>query len=203
MNHLAHALLASPDDELMLGSLMGDFVRGAIDPGLPASTRAGIALHRAVDVYTDAHPMVIEARAWFEPPFRRYAGILLDIWFDHLLARDFSRWSKIPLGTFSELVGNLLEREQARLPDGMQRFAQYMRANRLLAAYAERDVIARVLAGVSSRLKRANPVADGLIELTRLQPKLDDLFEAFYPQLTAHARHFREGSGVQSSRDTP
>lgn len=203
MNHLAHALLAWPDDELVLGSLMGDFVRGAIDPALPAGVRDGIALHRAVDVYTDAHPFVVEARAWFDPPFRRYAGILLDIWLDHLLARDFARWSALPLDTFSGLVGGLLEREHARLPRGMQRFAQYMRANGLLAAYADPDVIARVLAGVGSRLKRANPLADGLIELVRLEPKLDDLFEAFYPQLTAHARQFLERSQARSSRDAP
>src|ERR1044072_1762401 len=55
MNLLAHALAAAPDAELMLGSLIGDFVRGRIDPSLPPAIRAGVALHRAVDTFTDAH----------------------------------------------------------------------------------------------------------------------------------------------------
>jgi len=78
----------------MLGSLIGDFVRGRIDPALPPKVRAGIALHRAIDAYTDAHADVAAARALFEPPFRRYAGILLDMWFDHLLARQWARFGE-------------------------------------------------------------------------------------------------------------
>lgn len=191
MNHLAHALLASTDDELMLGSLMGDFVRGAIDAALTPAVRAGIALHRSIDVHTDAHPLVAEARGRFAPPFRRYAGILLDIWFDHLLARDFARWSSVPLARFSARIVDLLAREHARLPDGMQRFARYMRAHGLPAAYADRDVLAHVFAGVSSRLQRANPLADGLVEIARLERPLAEAFDGFFPQLVDYATQRR------------
>ena len=192
MNHLAHALLSGGDDDVRLGGLMGDFVRGAIDVRLPEGVRRGIALHRAIDSWTDAHAAIVSARGLFEPPFRRYAGILVDIWFDHLLARDFTRWSAVPLREFSDSTAALLERERARLPESMHAFVRYMRANGLLAAYADRAVIARVFAGVGSRLKRANPVAEGLNEIERLEPELEELFAAFYPQLTAQAARIRE-----------
>src|SRR5699024_8931556 len=101
MNFLAHALLAGDDPDLEVGGILGDFVRGRPDPTLPAGLRRGIALHRAVDAFTDRHPDVAAARRLFDPPWRRYAGIMLDVWFDHCLARDFGRWSDWPLEVFS------------------------------------------------------------------------------------------------------
>ncbi len=93
MNHLAHALLAGDDEWLLLCGMLGDFVHGQPVPQLfPSRVIAGIRLHGAIDVYTDAHPEVLAAKAQLPPPYRRYAGILLDMWFDHCLARDFGRW---------------------------------------------------------------------------------------------------------------
>src|SRR5215813_13839544 len=126
MNLLAHALLASPDAELMLGSLIGDFVRGRVDPALPPKVRAGIALHRAVDAYTDAHADVAAARALFEPPFRRYAGILIDVWFDHLLARQWARYGEDELDAFSDRVRDLLAVNSSLVPERMRGFAAYL-----------------------------------------------------------------------------
>ena len=78
MNHLAHALLSGADDGWRLGGLLGDFVRGRIDPRLPLPVQRGIAQHRAIDVYTDNHAEIRAMRARFQPPYRRYAGILID-----------------------------------------------------------------------------------------------------------------------------
>jgi Uncharacterized protein conserved in bacteria len=93
MNHLAHVLLAGDEEALQLGGMLGDFVHGRPDPQRwPERVIAGIRLHRAIDVYTDAHAEVLAAKARLPPPYRRYAGIALDMWFDHCLARDFTRW---------------------------------------------------------------------------------------------------------------
>lgn len=192
MNHLAHALLAGPDDLLRLGGLMGDFVRGPIDPTLPSSIRLGIALHRAIDSYTDQHVEVRALKAQFEPPYRRYAGILIDIWFDHLLARDFPRWSAVPLQTFSDALIRLLQVHEHELPGALNRFTRYLHARRLPAAYAEREMISEVLAGVGSRLQRANPLARGLLEISRLEPELAQAFARFFPDLTSFAARWRE-----------
>jgi acyl carrier protein phosphodiesterase len=189
VNHLAHALLAGSDEWLMLGSVMGDFVHGPID-GLefPPRVIEGIRLHRAVDVFTDAHPEVLAAKALMPPPYRRYAGILLDMWFDHCLARDFSRWCVQPLGSYSDDLRALLKRHDALLPDSLRRFRQYMEANDLPAGYAERATLHRALAGIGQRLSRANPLDSALPVLIEHDAALQVHFEAFFPQLQEYAR---------------
>lgn len=193
MNHLAHALLAGADDELRLGGMLGDFVRGTPDPALQAGVRAGIALHRAIDGYTDRHAHVLAARGLFPPPYRRYAGIALDMWFDHCLARDFARWSAEPIGLYSESLRALLQRQQALLPASAQRFARYMEANDLPAAYADPQVLGRALAGIGQRLRRDNPLDRMLPVLQALDAPLQRHFEAFFPQLRDFAARWTGG----------
>lgn len=196
MNHLAHALLAAPDEDGMFGGLIADFVRGAVDPGLPHGVRAGIALHRAIDTYTDAHPQVVAARALFEPPYRRYAGILLDVWFDHLLARDWAHHADGSLPEFSHQVQALLRQRAAELPSRMHGFAAYLHRNDLPGAYRERAMIGNVLQGMSQRLARENPLARALPVIEAHAAPIQRHFEAFFPDLRAHARRERERLGA-------
>ncbi len=192
MNHLAHALLSGSNDDVRLGGMLGDFVRGGIDPQLPIGVRHGIALHRAIDTFTDTHVEIRAARALFEPPYRRYAGILIDIWFDHLLARDFSEWADIRLRDFSDDLLRLLQDRNDLLPESLGRFRVYMRARGLPAAYANRPMVGDVLIGVGSRFKHANPLAHGLIEISRLEFELARTFACFFPQLVAFAAGWHE-----------
>ena len=191
MNHLAHALLAAPNEDCMLGSLVADFVRGAIDPTLPRGVRDGIALHRAVDRYTDAHPEVVAARALFTAPYRRYAGILLDVWFDHLLAGGWSRHADGSLPAFSAGVQRLLLARAAELPPRMRGFADYLQRNDLPQAYRERAMIGAVLGRLSQRLSRDNPLAQGLPVLEALAAPIQRHFDAFFPELVTHAARER------------
>lgn len=190
MNHLAHVLLAGDDEWLRLGGLMGDFVHGAPDPALPPRLAAGIRLHRTIDTFTDNHPEVVAARAMFAPPYRRYAGILLDMWFDHCLARDFAQWCAVPLALFSAEVRALLHRHDALLPDGLRRFLVYMEARDLPAGYANREEIGRALGGIGRRLRRTNPLDTALPVLVALEAPLQACFEAFFPDLQAFAREW-------------
>lgn len=192
MNHLAHALLAGDDDALRLGGMLGDFVRGAPDDAWPRTVVMGIRLHRAIDVYTDAHPEVLAAKARLAPPYRRYAGILLDMWFDHCLARNFPRWSTVPLARFSADLRALLSEREAQLPLALQRFLAYMQAHDLPAAYAQPQVLGRALAGVGQRLQRTNPLAGALPVLQAQASALDGHFEVFFPELQAFARGWIE-----------
>ena len=192
MNHLAHALLSGPDPQLRLGGMLGDFLRGSIDTTLADGVRQGVALHRAIDSYTDSHPTVVQLKTLFHSPYRRYAGILIDVWFDHLLARDFERWSPCPLARFSDDLQGLLRSHDAQLPESLQRFSRYMHARNLPAGYARREMISEVLQGIGSRLKRANPLAEGLIEISRLETELSAAFEEFFPELVRFAEQWRE-----------
>ncbi len=190
MNHLAHALLAGADANLLLGSLLGDFWRGAPDPAWPAGVGAGLRLHRKIDVYTDSHPVVEQARAGFAAPWRRYAGILIDIYFDHALARDWPRDAE-PLARLSARAGALLERHRGWLPPELNRFAGDLRANALFGAYAQRATIERVLAGVGGRLRHANRLAQAGPALWAQADRLDAAFAAFFPDLERHAQYLR------------
>lgn len=195
MNFLAHALLAGDDPDLEVGGILGDFVRGRPDPTLPAGLRRGIALHRAVDAFTDRHPDVAAARRLFDPPWRRYAGIMLDVWFDHCLARDFGRWSDWPLEVFSVRLQHRLAVRFACLPSRLRRFAAWMRVHGAPAAYADEDVIAEVLDGIGHRLTRDNPLGHALAPLKRRDVELERCFRSFFPQLMAYAERWREGTG--------
>jgi acyl carrier protein phosphodiesterase len=192
MNLLAHALLAAPDAELMFGSLIGDFVRGRIDPGLPPAVRAGVALHRAIDVYTDGHAEVSSARALIAPPLRRYAGILLDVWFDHLLAREWPTYGEGALDDFSRRVRDLLDTSSALVPERMHGFIAYLGAHDLPAAYRDTAMIGDVLRGMSRRLSRANPVGDALPVLVALDAPLARHFRVFFPELQRFAAAERD-----------
>jgi acyl carrier protein phosphodiesterase len=191
MNVLAHALLAGDDAGLRLGGAMGDFVHGSPDPALPQRVRDGIYLHRAIDTFTDSHPEVRAARERMPAPFRRYAGILLDVWFDHLLARDFGSWSDDPLADFSDRYRAELHAAEAILPEGLKRFLSYMDRHELPAGYAKIDRVAGAFAGLSQRLSRTNPIADGVPVLLAQSAELEHTFAAFFPELRAFASAWR------------
>lgn len=189
MNHLAHALLSGDDPDRILGGMLGDFVHGGIPAQLRPGVQAGLRLHRAIDVFTDAHPVVVALRAQFQPPYRRFAGIIIDVWFDHLLARDFARWSDVSLAVFSADLNALLAHHASELPDGLRRFAAYMRSHDLPRAYADRAVLARVFAGMSARFSRVNPLASALQETTPIESELAAAFNTFFPQLVHYVQH--------------
>ena len=191
MNHLAHALVSGTDEDMVLGSMLGDFVRGRIDTTLPIGVQQGIALHRAVDVFTDRHPIVVAARGLFQPPYRRYAGIILDVWLDHLLARDFARWSQQPLDDYSVALRRTLQRHADNLPPALRGFLRYMQAHDLPFAYQQEGRIAKVLTGVGTRLTRANPLAQSMEEIERLKPELQIAFDTFFPELVAFGETWR------------
>jgi acyl carrier protein phosphodiesterase len=203
MNHLAHALLSGPDPDWVLGGMLGDFVHGGVPATLRPGVQAGLRLHRAIDVYTDAHPRVVALRAEFSPPLRRYAGIVVDVWFDHLLARDFADWSRTPLTEFSRALRTLLRRHAAELPVELQRFAAYMERAHLPQAYRDPATLAQVFAGLSARLRRANPLAGALQETRRLEAPLAAAFAAFFPDLRAYAEAWRAQHAAPETRTPP
>ena len=202
MNILAHVLLAGNDAGLRLGGAMGDFVHGTPGDHLPPRVRDGIYLHRAIDTFTDSHDEVRAARERFVAPFRRYAGIFLDMWFDHCLARDFSRWCTEPLDVFSTGLRQQLHGANALLPDAMKRFLGYMDANDLPAGYARPEAIGKALGGISQRLSRANPVGEGLPLLLAQDDALREIFDRFFPDLLAFAAGW-EGSWPAATVTSP
>ena len=109
MNFLAHFHLAWPDEHLVLGGLEGDFHKGNLPGALPAALLKGVTLHRAIDAYTDNHAQVKALRENFPSGLRRFAGILIDLGFDHFLTRHWDSYSAIPLADFNADIYTILD----------------------------------------------------------------------------------------------
>lgn len=170
---------------------MGDFVRGRLEGRFPPRVEAGLRLHRAVDTFTDAHPLHARSRARLRQPFRRYAPILVDIYYDHFLARHFERYSRLPLESFTARVYRALFRHREELPRSMRGVAAHWRREDRFAGYADLAVIDRVMAGLATRLQRDNPLARAGEPLRVHYPELEEDFLAFFPELLEFARERR------------
>jgi acyl carrier protein phosphodiesterase len=159
MNFLAHLRLAGDDEGLMLGALAGDFVKGrrALEVCEP-DLRRGILLHRFVDSSVDALPPAAALRRRFAPPFRRYAGLITDLAFDHLLACRWDEYSEQSLEAFDQCVRELLSRRRSEVPDSLVSFMDYARGRGLFAAYREEEEVLYSLEGLGRRLRRPNPL---------------------------------------------
>ncbi|HET9484451.1 MAG TPA: ACP phosphodiesterase [Xanthomonadales bacterium] len=190
MNHLAHAVLAGDDPAVIVGSLLGDFWRGALDPAWPEPLARGVRLHRRTDSLTDSHPAVAAVRARFDPPLRRYAGILLDVWFDHVLARDFERLAGEPLRPRLARVYAALANPPLPLPPAFALFAARTRAHDTLGHYAEPDFVESVYELIAARLAHANPVAHAYAAVAALDAPITRAFDALWPDLRALARDY-------------
>ena len=159
MNFLAHLHLAGDDEGLTLGAMLGDFLRGDTDSmPVPASVRRGILLHRHIDQFLDTLQEISQLREAFDPPFRRYSGIIIDLAFDHHLALRWKEFSSVRLRQFDRNVRALLARHKFLLPRGLTSFMRYADRRGLFAAYRSEDEILFSLHGIGRRLTRPNPL---------------------------------------------
>jgi len=194
MNYLAHAWLARHADDAILGALLGDFVFGQSNlADWPPLVRAEIVRHRRIDRYTDDHPAVAAARGLFDAAgLRRYAGIALDVYFDHCLARDWPRWNEATLGEFTARVYRVLRAHSDELPPRLQAIAPRMAAHDWLGSYRERGNVDHAVRGIATRLSRNGERLVACLEVLRAhEAAVDAAFEAFFPDLVVAAERMR------------
>ncbi|CAD5105966.1 acyl carrier protein phosphodiesterase [Zestomonas carbonaria] len=182
MNYLAHLHLGGSQPAQLLGSLYGDFVKGGLAGRFPGDIEAAIRLHRRIDAFTDQHPLVAEAKARFPRERRRMAGIVLDVFFDHCLARDWERYAEEPLPAFTARVYRALA-EADELPGRLALIAPRMAAQDWLGSYRDFAVVERVLGGMGQRLSRPGLLAGTWEDLEELYEPLSEDFRRFYPLL--------------------
>ena len=189
MNHIAHFLLAPATGPGALGTLLADFYRGPISPALPGAIAASIALHRAIDSHTDRHPVTAAAKALFEPGLRRYAGVALDLYFDHCLVRRWDRHASTPFtafvaATYARLEGGL---DAPYVPDRMRRMAHAMQADDWLGAYRDFEgveaALGRLNHAIRHRFGREVDLRPLTNELRRLESELDDRFDVLFADI--------------------
>lgn len=192
MNYLAHIYLARHSEEAMLGALLGDFVKPSADGQFNAATRAEILIHRKVDSFTDSHPVVLAAKSLFDGPGRRYAGILLDVFYDHVLALRWERYSEVPLDAFIARFYGTLVRHAAILPPRLAELAPYMIEQDWLGSYQSYAGVDWAVRRMSTRLsKNGDVMRAALDDLERHAATIAGGFDVFFPELITFAESQR------------
>lgn len=168
MNYLAHLYLSDPDPLCRLGNMMGDFVKGRLEQhALPPRILKGLRQHRAVDRLAVSHPAVRRSRTRLDSRFGHTRGILVDIFYDHLLAQNWHQWTRGSLPDFTNEIYRLLQRNENLLPNAFRMVARRMIEHDWLSAYRKPETIRLVLARMAPRLTRPNLLAQGYTELAR------------------------------------
>jgi len=192
VNHLAHFALAGSDPALLVGGFLGDYVKGHLVGRFPAKIEKGIHLHRAIDRFTDEHPIARRSAKRLPRRFHRYGGIITDITYDHLLAVNWARYYDTSLNEFSRGTLSTLLENGDHLPADALRTATRMHELNSLAGYREQVFIERSLGYLSTRLTRDNPLDEAAIEVTRHLDSLARDLEEFYPELRDFCDEWRQ-----------
>ncbi len=186
MNFLAHIYLSGDNDDLKIGNFMADSIKGKNYNRYSGNLRKGILLHREIDTYTDAHPLVRQSSSRLFKRFRHYNGVIVDVFYDHFLAKNWSTYHSEDLETYVAKFYQLLEDNFDRLPSNVQRFFPIMRRQNWLLSYAEISGIEHILFQMSHRIKNNICLNESVVELRKYYADFADEFETFFPEIIAH-----------------
>jgi acyl carrier protein phosphodiesterase len=192
MNYLAHLFLADDTTDSMVGSLLGDFVKGSVADRFGLEIKLGIELHRKVDVFTDSHPVVRRSKGRIHTDRRRLAGIIVDIFYDHFLAKNWQDYSAFSLADFSRRVHDALGQRSELLPDRLKASLPSMIRNDWPASYRDIAAIEAVLARTSRRLSRENTLARAIDDLIAGYDRFEADFRNFFPDLIRFAEGYKK-----------
>ena len=189
MNFLAHIYLSFDDPQLALGNFMADSIRGRKYNHLPEAVQKGIVLHRSIDTYTDAHPIPRKSSRRLHSRYSHYSRVIVDIYYDHFLARNWDQYYHEPLEAFVERFYALLRENRHLLPAGVQRLMPHMIRENWLANYANLDGISRVLEGMNRRTGNKSGMQHAIEDLTLHYDSFGAEFESFFEELIIFSRH--------------
>jgi acyl carrier protein phosphodiesterase len=188
MNWLAHLYLSEPSPAFRIGNLLPDLAAPSVLEPLPPEFHRGITQHRRIDAFTDSHPIARRSAARIEQPLRRYAPIIVDLFYDHFLTRDWHLYSASPLRDFAEEFYASIDTFRPVLPDEIYEHLSTMRAGDWICTYHDLNGLAKALTRISARLRRPVDLSPAVSTLQRDYAEFSADFRAFFPELTAHLR---------------
>lgn len=200
MNFLAHLFLSGDDPEIAIGNFIADAVKGKAYNGYPDRIKQGILLHRAIDSYTDSHPIVLTSTKRLHPTYHKYSGVIVDIYYDHFLAKNWTEFHHRNLSEFVEDAYALLSANLSTMPERSQYMLPYMIKHNWLEGYAEMEGIRSVLGGMARRTKFESGMENATNELQEFYLEFESEFREFLPQVIAHSEEFManpDGLGVE------
>jgi acyl carrier protein phosphodiesterase len=187
LNYFAHLVLSQPTVESAVGNLLGDFARGVDQSALGPAVLAGLKNHRAVDRFTDSHPKVSAIKQCFSKKRRRFAGIALDVYFDHLLV---SYWTEFDHRKLDDVIAEFylrMEQGQTLMPGSeMRRVTSRMITNDWFGSYRDINSVAEALDRIATRIRFPNAFDNAIEDLRRNEDLIQSVFLQFYPELKAH-----------------
>jgi acyl carrier protein phosphodiesterase len=188
MNFLAHMLCSDDTPASMLGNFLADFVKGDVEGRFPREVVEGIRHHRKADCFTDSNEVFGASRRLISSPRRRYAGVIIDVLYDHFLATNWDRYCSTALDEFVGRVYENLGGHRVAVPHPVPWVIEKMVCEDWLRSYRTVDGIDRTFRRISRRLTRQNPLSSAIEELERNYDPLRDHFHCFFPQLMARFR---------------
>jgi acyl carrier protein phosphodiesterase len=191
MNFLAHAYLSGSNEKILTGNFIGDFVKGRQSLStFEKDIALGIELHRMIDDFTDNHPLVTESKKRLRPKYRHYSAVIVDVYYDHFLARNWSDFHSLPLQTFAQQVYHTIEKFESILPAGVKYMMPYMISGNWLANYANLEGIGRALSGMARRTSFNSKMEHAVADLKTNYDLFYAEFKQFFPLLKNHTEKF-------------
>jgi acyl carrier protein phosphodiesterase len=196
MNFLAHIFLSGDIPEIMVGNFIGDFVKGRnLDERFVPGVVKGIELHRAIDEFTDNHPVVGQSKNRLRPKYRHYAPVIVDVFYDHFLAKNWSNYHPTKLEDYAARAYQTLHRFHEWLPSDVKHMLPYMERGNWLVNYAKLEGIHRALTGMSRRTKFDSKMDESINDLVNSHAEFEAEFELFFPELKLYSENFLADRG--------
>lgn len=183
MNFLAHLYLSKDNKNILIGNFISDAIKGKDYKNYPKEIRAGILLHREIDTFTDTHPIVKKSMRRLNKRYRHYNGVIIDILYDHYLAKNWHNYSEIPLELYAENVYSFLNKNIATFPEELQHLLPNMIQYNWLVNYASIEGIDRVLKGMNKRTKGISKMDLATEDLKLHYSEFEADFTAFFKEL--------------------
>ena len=200
MNYLVHFLLAGDDDELRLGNLLGDFVKGRVErfayPGITDRLRTGIQMHRAIDAFSDGHPAVHRSKRILSAEYGRLSGVIVDVFYDHVLACRWAEHHPRPLQDYTQEIYRTLNGNLHRLPAPVHPLILSMSRGDWLRGYASQRGIERALQGMAQRRAVAAEIGTAGRLLADHFDRFSADFDEFLPELRVRCEEFLAERGA-------
>ncbi|PKO97610.1 MAG: DUF479 domain-containing protein [Bacteroidetes bacterium HGW-Bacteroidetes-9] len=199
MNFLAHLYLSGDNNDIIIGNFIADHVKGSKTEKYNSGIRSGIILHRSIDYYTDNHQIVKEAVERIRPQFRKYAGVVVDMYFDHFLSKGWNRWSKEPLSDFTSRMYGIITSAGEILPPRTRQMIPYMIDYNWLENYGNFEGLDRALKGMARRTPFLSNMESAVEILKNDYAYYEQSFDNFFPDLIGHAKEVFDMVAIDKS----
>jgi len=189
LNYLAHLFLAGNQPEMILGNFIADHVKGKEILNYSEAVRDGILMHRAIDTFTDQHQVVKQSIARLRNDFRKYSGVIVDMYYDHFLSAHWNEYSDIDIHTFTRTRYTTLNSFHSILPARSARLLFYMERQNWLLSYSNFEGMQQAFNGMSRRTTFESNMEYAVANLKSDYEEFGNEFRLFFPELQSYVQN--------------